>query len=61
MSETSAAEYPGIEKCMAKKYVSLRTPNQWWFIAICETCGRTAVSITNGGVALTLLGELHKE
>ncbi len=49
-----------IDKCIAWKPVSFRTPNGWWFIAICEACGRTAVSISDGGTASKMLAGLHK-
>ncbi len=49
------------ESCPDKvnDYVSWRTPNEWWFIAVCQKCGRVVTSISDGGTALRDLRDLH--
>ena len=32
--------------------VSWRTPNEWWFVAMCQHCGQVVSSISDGGAAL---------
>lgn len=38
---------------------SWRTPNEWWFVAICQYCGLVTSSICDGGTALSELRRKH--
>ena len=41
--------------------VNWRTPNDWWFVAMCQNCGLVVSSISDGGAALSALVREHEE
>lgn len=47
------------EVCLTADIQLIRSPNQWWFIAICENCGLVTSSITSGGTAIAALSDEH--
>lgn len=47
--------------CKIANYVHWRTPNQLYFVAICQNCGLSATSAIDGGIALIRLNDLHKK
>lgn len=46
--------------CVISDFVSWRTPNQSYFIAACQDCGKVVSSIVDGGNALRSLIAAHK-
>jgi len=48
-------------KCLHTDMVTFRTPNQFFFIAACQSCGKVVSSISDGGSALKLLFEAHRQ
>ncbi len=49
------------ENCKMKDMANWRTPNEWWFVAICQRCGLVVTSIESGGDAIKKLSALHRE
>lgn len=49
-----------LRKCLHQDMISFRTPNQFFFIAACQNCGKVVSSISDGGSALKLLFEAHR-
>ncbi len=49
------------ENCKMKDMANWRTPNEWWFVAICQKCGLVVTSIESGGDAIKKLSTLHRE
>jgi hypothetical protein len=47
-------------KCAKLDIASWRTPNEYWFVAVCQNCGCVATSITDGGGALRGLFAKHE-
>lgn len=50
-----------MEDCRKFTPVVMRTPNEWYFIGICQNCGVVVSSIIDGGTALKELDNKHKE
>lgn len=38
-----------------------RTKNEWFFVAVCETCGLCVTSMSDGGAAIKALYDAHKK
>ena len=48
-----------VEICTDFKAESFRTSNEWWFVAVCQSCGTVVSSITCGGDAIRKLDDMH--
>ena len=48
-------------ECAGVLLAQWRTPNEWYFVAVCERCGLSETSIHDGGSAIRRLHDLHDE
>jgi hypothetical protein len=47
-------------ECKISDMILWRTPNEWYFVAVCQKCGKVVSSTIDGGTALRKLDDLHK-